>query len=148
MNEKLEVYEGKVFSVVLQSMLGSTPYGWCLKSLPEGIILMGCENVPAVPGREMGPLNQMFYLASYNAPGQQTLEIEFICTSMINVKDVKDTVKIELLVVLPADEKEEPAVEYSENRAAYRSGHEWPPINWPPINEQWPPINWPPINKR
>lgn len=65
MGQKMVVLEGKTFSIELQSMLGSSGYGWCLAGLPEGIILLGEDRIAAGPA--VLPTLQKFYFGVSSA---------------------------------------------------------------------------------
>ncbi len=118
--EKIIAYEGKGFTVSLQSMIGSTLYGWCLKSMPEGIILTGMENTPTSQARLVRPTMQNFYFGVSAVADKCEVELEFVLASMIDAKDIGNTVKINVLLV-PANENEDSFVEYSENSAIYNA---------------------------
>lgn len=118
--ETIIAYEGKSFTVTLQSMLGSTLYGWCLKSMPEGVVLTGTDIQPLTTGMQIKPVNQLFNFAVSEVKEQFEVELEFILCSLINVKEVADSVKIKVSLV-PADEAQDKFVEYSENGATYNS---------------------------
>ncbi|MCU7923968.1 MAG: protease inhibitor I42 family protein [Candidatus Thiodiazotropha sp. (ex Dulcina madagascariensis)] len=51
---------GESFDIHLQSMQGSTGYGWYLSGLPEGVALLGVTASPVYPGPTVGPTRQTF----------------------------------------------------------------------------------------
>lgn len=59
MKNVIQAYQGKPFSVALESMLASTNCGWCLMSMSEHVVLSGQSNVPVSPG--IAPVNQKFH---------------------------------------------------------------------------------------
>lgn len=59
MENVIQAYQGKPFSVALESMLASTNCGWCLMSMSEHVVLIGQSNVPVSPG--IAPVNQIFH---------------------------------------------------------------------------------------
>lgn len=66
MENSIKAFQGRSFSVTLQSMIGSTNYGWCLTSLPSCFVLTGQVNRPTVRG--IGPVNQVFYFMTVGMP--------------------------------------------------------------------------------
>lgn len=84
MEQNLVVLQGKVFTVDIQSMFGSTNYGWCLTSLPSGIVLMAAENITS----GMGPVTQRFY---FGAVSSEVINVD-IQFSLICWSDFTQTV--------------------------------------------------------
>lgn len=87
MSNKLVVLQGKSFYVELQSMLGSTNYGWCLKSMPEELLLTGTQNTHTRPG--ISPMMQRFYFSAVSAE-TTNVEVTFVLACLSNVSDVTD----------------------------------------------------------
>lgn len=50
------------FDIFLESMVGSTGYGWCLKTIPDGVELISTENIPVRAG--VAPVRQIFTFAA------------------------------------------------------------------------------------
>ncbi len=112
MSNKLVVLQGKSFYVELQSMLGSTNYGWCLKSMPEELLLTGTQNTHTRPG--ISPMMQRFYFSAVSAE-TTNVEVTFVLACLSNVSDVTDEFKAEIQIV-PSNSDE--FVSYSENGPA------------------------------
>ena len=51
---------GESFDIHLQSMQGSTGYGWYLSGLPEGVALLSATADSIYPGTAVGPTRQTF----------------------------------------------------------------------------------------
>lgn len=128
MEESITAYQGKFFSVTLQSQLGSTNYGWCLTSMPKEVILVGQINEPAnnLPQGYVGGLvNQMFYFIAITAPKKQPIELEFgLCCLTQSPSEVtpfkyEEQVKVAVTVVPSNELSEHKFVKYSENAAVY-----------------------------
>ena len=113
MSQSIVVSQGATFVVELQSMLGSSNYGWCLSSLPKGVILVGTEVVRLPSSHPIGPVNQKFYFGAYSC--DQTLTLEFVMTAPSCLEDIKDTYTVDVQIV-PADKQQ--FVPYSENAVA------------------------------
>lgn len=111
MEQEFAVLQGKTFTVELQSMFGSTNYGWCVSSMPEGVILVGAENQPAVYGR--APVIQRFYFGAVSGD-DPNLEIKFVLTCLTDLTKVENeyTAKVR---IIPGDSEE--FVSFSENAA-------------------------------
>lgn len=125
MENSIKAYQGRSFSVTLQSMIGSTNYGWCLTSLPSCFVLKGQVNQPTVKG--IGPVNQVFYFMTVGVPESgNTATLSF---GMFNLSHVSYPFKAEKTVdiqvdIIPCDADESiasdsPFVKYSENSAFY-----------------------------
>lgn len=90
------VLEGKVFTVELQSMLGSTAYGWCLAGLPEGIIL---ENIEIVhTASRMSPVIQRFYFGVSSAKTAEA-ELTFVLACTFQPDEIAKEEKISLTII-------------------------------------------------
>lgn len=109
MGKEFVVLQGKTFFVELQSMLGSTNYGWCVKSMPKEIILMGMDNIPVRSGR--GPIIQRFYFGAASAE-ELNVEIDFALTCFSDLTDVSDEFKANIRI-MPSESEE--FTDYSEN---------------------------------
>ena len=102
MSNEMVVLQGKVFSVELQSMLGSTLYGWSLTGIPQGIALLGTETSRTAPG--VAPVIQRFWFGAYAATKDKAV-IDF---TVVNVSDVAATEKKHTVTVkvIPSDSEE------------------------------------------
>lgn len=109
MGKEFVVLQGKTFFVELQSMLGSTNYGWCVRSMPKEVILIGMDNIPVREG--IAPVIQRFYFG-VTAADNSNAEIDFVLTCLTNLADVSDEFKASIRIV-PSDSEEFTA--YSEN---------------------------------
>nr|WP_320058139.1 hypothetical protein [uncultured Bacteroides sp.] len=124
MEESITAYQGKSFNVTLQSYLGSTNYGWCLISLPKGIILAGQINEPVDCCGRSSLVNQIFFFIATEA-SQSQLELDFgLCCLTQNpsaVTPFKYEEKVTVFVnVVPANTIEgSKFVKYSDNAAIY-----------------------------
>lgn len=118
---QITAYEGKTFTVELTSMLGSTLYGWCLESLPESIILVSSELVASSPAGAIAPVTHRFNFGVISEPEELELSINFVLTSVIDVKDIKENISIKVLVIPANDDanSSESFVKYSDNKAEY-----------------------------
>lgn len=125
MENSIRAFQGQSFSVTLQSMIGSTNYGWCLASLPSCFVLTGQVNNPV--GRGIGPVNQVFYFLTVGVPESGlTATLKF---GMFNLSQVSYPFKAEKTVdiqvdITPCNADDASAsdsgfVKYSENAAFY-----------------------------
>ena len=109
MDKELTVLQGKIFSVELQSMLGSTNYGWCITKKPDSLIFTGSSNIKVRPG--IAPVIQKFDFGAVSAePINTEIEFAMVCLSDIRKISERFTVKVR---VVPYDSGE--FVDYSEN---------------------------------
>ncbi|WP_321480247.1 hypothetical protein [uncultured Bacteroides sp.] len=132
MKESITAYQGKSFHVTLQSYLGSTNYGWCLLSLPKGIILAGQANEPVSDNGRMSVMtNQMFFFIPTES-SQKQVEIDFgLCrlnqeASELNPFKYEEKVTV-MVSVVPANTVEgSKFVKYTDNAATYSpaTGHD------------------------
>jgi hypothetical protein len=115
-------FQGKSFKVSLQSMLGSTNYGWCLASMPQGVVFAGLEIVPTTQG--IGPVNQVFYFGTVDVPENPDVILLFklLCLSDYS-KPASDEIEInvQLLPYNKDNADSNSFVQYSENSAVYNS---------------------------
>lgn len=109
MQHEMVVLEGKIFTVDLQSMLGSTAYGWCLAGLPEGIILEGVEIVHTTPG--IAPVIQRFYFGVSSAKATEA-ELTFVLACTFQPDEIAKEEKISLTIIPHNSDK---YVAYNEN---------------------------------
>lgn len=109
MGRKMVVLEGKTFSIELQSMLGSSGYGWCLAGLPKGIILEGEERVATGPA--VSPTLQKFYFGVSSAEEAEG-ELTFVMACTFEPKRIEREYKVELSII-PSNSED--FVAYSEN---------------------------------
>lgn len=122
MEEKsIVAYQGKTFQVTLQSMLGSTNYGWCLASLPEGIVLSGTQNVPTSQG--IGPVNQIFYFGVVDVSENPNVVLVFKLLCLSDYTNSVDEVEVNVQLVPYNKENmnSNSFVQYSENSAVYNA---------------------------
>lgn len=121
MGNSIKAYQGKSFSVTLQSMIGSTNYGWCLMSLPSCVVLAGQSNEPVAPG--IAPVNQKFYFLVSGAPSKgDKVELNFGLFCLSNAKSGPEesvTVTVEIVLLDEKEAAESSFVKYSENTAFY-----------------------------
>lgn len=109
MQQEMVVLEGKIFTVDLQSMLGSTAYGWCLAGLPDGIILEGIQTIPMGPG--VSPVIQRFYFGVSSAKTVEA-ELSFVLACSFQPEEIAKEEKISLTII-PHNSDE--YVKYNEN---------------------------------
>lgn len=122
MDEKTIIaYQGKTFSVTLQSMLGSTNYGWCLSTMPEGVVLAGLENVPTTQG--IGPVNQIFYFGVVDVPEDPNVVLDFklLCLSDFSKQGDEVQVNVQLVPYNKENMDSNSFIQYSENSAVYNA---------------------------
>lgn len=119
--DQITAYEGKTFTVELTSMLGSTLYGWCLEKLPESIILVSSDLVASAPAGVIAPVIHKFDFGVISEPEELEISIDFVLTSVIDVKDIKERISINVLVIPSNNDanSSESFVKYSENKAEY-----------------------------
>jgi hypothetical protein len=125
-DQAINVNRGEMFSVTLQSMIGSTNYGWCMTSMPKGVYLFAQCNEPTSGG--IGPVNQVFhFLAITPANGKMEIEFKLLCLSD------PDKVEKELSIGVIITEMDRAGglgdfVRYSENSAVYEGcSKKWSP---------------------
>lgn len=111
--QEMVAYEGKVFQVDLQSMLGSSPYGWALSKLPEGIVLEGVETIRQTSGFAIAPVIQRFYLG-VTAVKEYNVQLEFLLLCSFAPKQIADSCTITLRIV---PENANQFAAYSDNAA-------------------------------
>lgn len=114
MANEMVVFQGKSFSVGLQSMLGSTAYGWCLTGLPKGVVLLNIETEKVQSPSTVAPIIQKFWFVAVSETDKKA-EIEFTMMNFTNLSatDQKHNVSIS---VVPSDSDE--FAKYSENNDA------------------------------
>ena len=111
MANEMVVLQGKKFTVELQSMLGSSGFGWSLTGLSKGIALLDTTMSPSTYARMVAPVIQKFEFVAIAAP-EDKAEIEFTMISFatMEVSKQKHTVMVK---VIPSDSEE--FVKLSEN---------------------------------
>lgn len=109
MGQKMVVLEGKTFSIELQSMIGSSGYGWCLSGLPKGIILEGEEKIATGPA--VSPTLQKFHFGVSSAEEAEG-EITFVMACTFEPTRIEREYKVELSII-PCNSED--FVAYSEN---------------------------------
>lgn len=65
---------GTPFEIYLQSMEGSTGYGWYLAGMPEGLVLLGIKKDPVYPPPAIGPTREVF---TFVAIEKNTFTLDF-----------------------------------------------------------------------
>lgn len=97
MEQNFVVLQGKVFTVDIPSMFGSTNYGWCLTSLPAEIILMGAESIST----GYGSAAQRFY---FGAISSETINVDipFVLMCWSDFTQAVDTFTAHVRIV-PSD---------------------------------------------
>ncbi len=68
---------GHSFDIILESMVSSTGYGWCLKQMPQGIELISTGNMPMQPG--ITSVRQIFTFAAVKPLKKGLIEFELLC---------------------------------------------------------------------
>ena len=112
MNKEYVVLEGKVFAVELLSKFGSTNYGWCISSLPEGIIMMGTENIHIGEGRSITRLQRFYFGVVSSKEIQVDINFTMNCWSDLTKVAEEFTAKVR---IVPSNSSD--FVSYSENTA-------------------------------
>ena len=112
MANEMVVLQGQSFSIELQSMLGSTNYGWTLTKLPQGIALLSTETAPLAAG--VAPAIQRFWFGAVSAM-EDKAELEFTLVNLTDMSAAKKTHTV-LLNVIPSDSEE--FAKFSENTNA------------------------------
>lgn len=93
-NEELKIEVGQVFDISLESMMGSTGYGWELCELTGPISLIGISVVPTATG--IAPVNQVFMFRG-TAVGKG--EIAFILTAAWKLEDPIEKIVYQVEVI-------------------------------------------------
>ena len=109
MAKEMIVLQGKSFSIDLQSMLGSTCWGWCLTRLPQGIALIGMETIPTAAG--VAPVIQRFWFGALSAVKDKA-EIGFTLINLSDMTSAKQKVDVNVTVI-PKDSED--FAKFSEN---------------------------------
>ena len=112
MAKEMVVLQGQSFSIELQSMFGSTNYGWTLTKLPQGIALLSTETTPTAAG--VAPVIQKFWFGAVSATEDKS-ELEFTLVNLTDMSATKKTHTV-LLNVIPSDSEE--FAKFSENTDA------------------------------
>lgn len=68
---------GYSFDIILESMVGSTGYGWCLKHMPDGVELISTDNVPIRTGVAL--VRQIFTFAAIKSLKNGLIEFDLLC---------------------------------------------------------------------
>jgi len=68
---------GHSFDIILESMAGSTGYGWCLKSMPSGVELISTDEMPVKKG--IAPVRQIFTFAALKPLKNGLIEFDLLC---------------------------------------------------------------------
>lgn len=125
MSESIKAYQGKEFTVSLQSMVGSTSYGWCLTSMPDEIALASICYEPTGAAGVVAPVNQIFtFFALGYSSDIKPIEFQEICLFDPRKTGRKISVKVDIIpynVSTDGDSGLEDFVEYSENSAVFNS---------------------------
>lgn len=80
---------GHTFDIMLESMVNSTGYAWCLKSMPEGVALISTDEIPVRPG--IAPVRQIFTFAALSPLKEGNLTFDLLCLFDLS-RPVVDTV--------------------------------------------------------
>lgn len=122
----IQVYEGRNFSVSLRSMLGSTNYGWSLTHLPKGVVLIGTE----IANHRQGimPVDQIFYFGAEGLNGceeEKNLRLTFAMVCYSDFRKCVDEVDIDVMVMKEKNDKkveiQAKKVQYANNSAIYNT---------------------------
>lgn len=111
MANEMVVFQGKSFSVGLQSMLGSTAYGWCLTGLPKGVVLLGIDTEKVPSSATVAPVIQKFWFVAVSETDKKA-EIEFTMINFTSLSETEQKHNVSISVV-PSDSDE--FAKYSEN---------------------------------
>ncbi len=126
-NQAINVRRGEMFTVTLQSSIGSTNYGWCLTSMPAGVYLFAQCNEPA--GKGISTVNQVFhFLAITPANGIMKIDFKLLCLS--DPDKVEKELSIGVFVTTGIENADGLGgfVRYSENSAVYEeNSKKWSP---------------------
>jgi hypothetical protein len=115
----IQAYQGKDFTVTLQSMTGSTGFGWCLTNLPSGFALVSTDVIAPTPAA-VSPVNQVFNFIVLEAPEEGKASVEFTSVSYFDPRQTGEKISIDV-VVTPYNDLIglDGFVKYSENTATY-----------------------------
>lgn len=115
--QNMVVLQGKSFTIELQSMLGSTLYGWCLAKLPEGMILEGVDVVPSGCGT-IAPVMQRFYFGVPSAE-KTTAELKFVLANLSVPADIQAEHTVSLTIIQSDSEEFVKCTECANLKTAY-----------------------------
>jgi hypothetical protein len=93
-NEDLKIEVGQVIDISLESMMGSTGYGWEVAELTGSVYLFGITTTPSQSGT-IGPVNQSFHLRGAKAGKGK---ITFVLTAAWKVEDPIKTLTYDFIV--------------------------------------------------
>jgi predicted secreted protein len=93
-NEEVKIEVGQVIDISLESMMGSTGYGWELAELTGSVYLIGITVVPSQNG-SIGPVNQQFH---FKGAKVGKAKITFVLTAAWKVEDPIKTLTYEIIV--------------------------------------------------
>lgn len=93
-NEDLKIEIGQMFDISLESMMGSTGYGWELSELTGPVNLIGISIIPSSSGI-ISPVNQVFHLRGI-AVGEAT--VSFVLTAAWKVEEPVNKVTYNITV--------------------------------------------------
>jgi hypothetical protein len=115
----IQAYQGKDFTITLQSMTGSTGYGWCLTKLPAGFALVSTDVIAPTP-YAVGPVNQVFNFFALEAPEEAEAFVEFTSVRYFDPSQTGEKLSI-AVTVIPYNDLVglDGFVKYSENTATY-----------------------------
>lgn len=99
MEQNYVVLQGKLLEVDLESMYGSSAFGWCLSALPKELILLRENIVPIKPG--IAPVLHKFYFGVMSAENIN-VEINFVLAAFHELPYVADTFTAKVRIV-PSD---------------------------------------------
>lgn len=92
--EDLKIEVGQVVDVSLDSMMGSTGYGWELTELTGSINLVGISVIPSST-RAIAPVSQVFHLRA-TAEGEAT--VTFVLTASWKVEEPVDEITYNIFI--------------------------------------------------
>jgi hypothetical protein len=69
---------GTSFDIILESAVGSTGFGWCLKSIPAGVELMAIDHVPIKPILPGSGVRQIFTFVAVNPLKEGVIEFDLL----------------------------------------------------------------------
>ncbi|MCH5256468.1 MAG: hypothetical protein J1D87_04205, partial [Lachnospiraceae bacterium] len=96
MSNKYTALEGKIFVVDLPITLGSSNYGWCLKTMPKEIILIATEHISLSHRPSIG--TQRFYFGVISSE-ETKVTLEFALTCISDIKQVSEIYKVDIDII-------------------------------------------------
>jgi hypothetical protein len=138
-NEEVKIEVGQVIDISLESMMGSTGYGWEVAELTGSVFLFGITTTPSQSGT-IGPVTQSFHLRGAKVG---KAKITFVLTAAWKVEDPIKTLTYDFIVT-EAEKPSEDDLKLNGFVAAPQPNVRQPQPNQPvSLYAVWPPYGMP-----